>query len=152
VVRVVRVLQGLVIGAAGTTALNAVTYADMAVRGRQASATPERTVVTAARALGFPLPGDAEQDPRVTGAAALLGLGAGTSAGVLLTVVRGDRRGLAADVGTAWALAMVVGNGPMTLLGVTDPRSWSSRDWIADVVPHLAYACAAGLTRRMLHR
>jgi hypothetical protein len=35
---------GLVAGAAGTTALNAITYLDMAIRGRPASDTPERTI------------------------------------------------------------------------------------------------------------
>ena len=30
-------------------------------------------------------------------------------------------------------------NGPMTVLGITDPRTWSAADWISDVVPHLAY-------------
>jgi hypothetical protein len=43
---------------------------------------------------------------------------------------------------------MLVGNGPMTLLGVTDPRTWSTTDWAADVVPHLAYAAAAAATLR----
>jgi hypothetical protein len=27
----------------------------------------------------------------------------------------------------------------MTVLGVTDPRTWAAKDWVADVVPHLAY-------------
>lgn len=36
-----RFLHGLAAGAAGTTALNAVTYLDMALRGRPASTTPE---------------------------------------------------------------------------------------------------------------
>ncbi len=37
-------LLGAAAGAAGTTALNVVTYLDMAVRGRPASSTPEMTV------------------------------------------------------------------------------------------------------------
>jgi hypothetical protein len=49
--------------------------------------------------------------------------------------------------------ALLVGNGPMTLLGVTDPRSWSAADWASDLAPHLAYGAVAGgvlqqLTRR----
>jgi hypothetical protein len=31
----------------------------------------------------------------------------------------------------------------MTLLRVTDPRTWSAEDWLADLLPHLAYAAAA---------
>ncbi len=38
------VLLGAAAGAAGATALNALTYVDMAVRGRPASSTPETTV------------------------------------------------------------------------------------------------------------
>jgi hypothetical protein len=49
-------------------------------------------------------------------------------------------------MGTAWAFAMAVGNGPMTVLGVTDPRRWSVADWVADVAPHLAYAVVSALT------
>jgi hypothetical protein len=37
-------LLGAATGAAGTTALNAVTYLDMAVRGRPSSSTPEKTM------------------------------------------------------------------------------------------------------------
>ena len=38
------ILRGAAAGAAGTTALNVVTYLDMAIRGRPASDTPERSV------------------------------------------------------------------------------------------------------------
>jgi hypothetical protein len=34
---------------------------------------------------------------------------------------------------------MAGANGPMTALGVTDPRTWAAADRVADVVPHLAY-------------
>jgi hypothetical protein len=34
----------------------------------------------------------------------------------------------------------------MTVLGVTDPRTWSAADWLADVVPHAMYALAATAT------
>jgi hypothetical protein len=35
--------------------------------------------------------------------------------------------------------ALLAGNAPMTVLGVTDPRQWNAEAWISDVVPHLAY-------------
>lgn len=39
----------------------------------------------------------------------------------------------------------------MTVLGVTDPRSWSVGAWVSDVVPHLAYgAVTAAVLRRLL--
>lgn len=31
------------------------------------------------------------------------------------------------------------GNGPMTALRITDPRSWDANSWVTDLVPHLAY-------------
>jgi len=44
-------------------------------------------------------------------------------------------------VGTARTTlgVLVAANGPMTVLGITDPRTWSATDWVSDVVPHLAY-------------
>ena len=49
-------LLGAAAGAAGTTALNAVTYLDMTVRGRPSSSTPEDTVekLSAVVHVGFP--------------------------------------------------------------------------------------------------
>lgn len=140
-------LRGAVAGAAATTALNAATHVDMALRGRPASSTPERTVERAAATLGVALPGDEEQrQARVSGLGSLLGAAAGVGVGVALGAARGvvgrphSRLGTA---GAAWGLAMLVGNGPMTVLGVTDPRSWRAADWAADVLPHLAYAVVA---------
>jgi hypothetical protein len=34
----------------------------------------------------------------------------------------------------------------MAGLGVTNPRSWSTADWVSDVVPHLAYGLVTALT------
>jgi drug/metabolite transporter (DMT)-like permease len=144
------VCWGVLAGAAGTTALNAVTYLDMAVRGRPASSTPQQTIERAATLVGAPLPHDEQKKETLeSGLGALLGLLAGISAGAALGAARGltgQPRSTVATIGAAWVLAMVAGNGPMTLLGVTDPRRWTPTDWAADVVPHLAYAIAAGVT------
>jgi hypothetical protein len=40
----------------------------------------------------------------------------------------------------------------MTVLGITDPRTWSRTDWISDVVPHLAYAVVVKTTMDALDR
>jgi hypothetical protein len=40
----------------------------------------------------------------------------------------------------------------MTVLGVTDPRSWSVTDWVSDLVPHLAYGAVAGGVLQRLTR
>lgn len=151
-------LHGAVAGAVGTTALNATTYLDMAVRGRPASSTPEQVVERGAARIGVRVPGDgATREARTSGIGALLGLAAGVATGVALGAVRGGTGshgsgagGPAATVVTAWLLAMVVGNGPMTLLRVTDPRTWSATDWAADVLPHLSYAVSAAATLEML--
>ena len=73
---------------------------------------------------------------------------AGMSVGVTLDALRvfGRLRGPGTTVGSAWVLVMLAGNAPMTVLGVTDPRTWSAVDWVADVVPHMAYAVSAAAT------
>jgi hypothetical protein len=145
---------GVLAGAAGTTALNAVTYLDMAVRGRPASSTPQQTIERAAALVGVSLPQDKRtKDALESGLGALLGALAGIVAGAALGVVRGltgQPRNKTGTIATAWAMAMVVGNGPMTVLGVTDPRQWTSADWAADILPHVAYAVAAGVTLEAL--
>lgn len=146
-----RVARGAVAGAVGTLALDTTTYLDMALRKRPASATPARTAELLASRLRLRLPEDpAPRDARLTGMGAALGTAAGVSSGVVLALLRegGRTPGWVTSTGAAWVLAMLVGNGPMTLLGVTDPRTWSATDWAADVVPHLAYAAAATATLR----
>jgi hypothetical protein len=140
-------VHGALAGAAGTTALNAATFVDMALRARPASSTPEQTIERGAELVGLRLPDDEDQkQARESGLGSLLGSLAGVSAGVVLGGLRaatGRPTGTIGTVGTAWVLAMLAGNGPMTVLGVTDPRSWRPVDWAADIVPHLAYAVVA---------
>ncbi|GAA1841235.1 hypothetical protein [Actinomadura bangladeshensis] len=142
-----RLTRGLVAGAAGTTALNVVTYLDMAVRGRPASSTPEESVEMMTGAAGVDLgEGDAAEN-RKAGLGPMLGLGTGLGAGLLYGLIAGGRR-LPKPIGTALltTLAMLGSSAPMTVLGLTDPRQWSASDWAMDVVPHLAYgAVAAGV-------
>lgn len=145
-------VRGVAAGVAGTLALNATTYLDIAVRSRPASTTPQQTAERLAGLLRVPLPEEPGRRAAVlTRAGALLGTAAGVSAGVGVAVLRPvTRSGMPATVVTAWVLAMLAGNGPMTVLGVTDPRTWSATDWAADVVPHLAYAVAAAVVIRRL--
>jgi len=142
-------LRGAAAGAAGTTALNAVTYLDMAVRGRPASSTPQQTVEQVVGRLPVDVPGDTQQrDNRVSGLGSLSGLATGVAMGAALGMARAV--GLRAPVPVAAAavavVAMAGANGPMVALGVTDPRSWTATDWLADVVPHLAYGLATAWT------
>ena len=135
-------LRGAAAGAAATTALNTVTYLDMAVRGRAASSTPERAVETLAEKAHVQIPGGPEvRRNRVQGLGPLTGLVAGIGVGVVTGLVRAAGFRSSPPVGTALTTAgvLVVANGPMTVLGITDPRQWSATDWLSDVVPHVVY-------------
>lgn len=143
---------GLAAGAAGTTALNTVTYLDMVLRARPASSTPEASVEALARRAGATIPGDDEQRRnRLSGLGPLLGIGSGLAVGVLLGAARaaGFRPGLGTGTLVAGTAALLAGNGPMTVLGVTDPRTWTATDWVSDVVPHLAYGVVAAALLRL---
>ncbi|TDD69223.1 hypothetical protein E1293_36035 [Actinomadura darangshiensis] len=142
-----RLTRGLVAGAAGTTALNMVTYLDMVVRGRPASSTPEDSVERLTEMAGVDLGDEEKAENRKAGLGPMLGFGTGLGAGLLYGLLMGGRRvprPLGAVVLTG--LAMAGSSAPMTALGLTDPRQWTGSDWAADAVPHLAYgAVAAGV-------
>lgn len=136
------ILNGAIAGAAGTTALNAATYLDMAARGRSSSSGPEDTVESLADLASVRIPGDQEtHENRVSGLGALTGIASGVVVGAALGALRsaGWRSGVLGTGVIATAGAMALTDGMMTLLGVTDPRTWSTTDWASDVVPHLAY-------------
>jgi hypothetical protein len=138
-------LRGAAAGAAGTTALNVVAYLDMAVRGRPASSTPERTVERLAESVQLRVPGNGEtQANRLEGLGALTGLVAGVGVGGLLGLARAS--GFRAGTLLTTLTVLVSTNGPMTVLKVTDPRTWSVVDWISDLVPHLAYGAVVATT------
>ncbi|GAA4398740.1 hypothetical protein GCM10023088_83130 [Actinomadura verrucosospora] len=147
-----RITRGLTAGAAGTTALNMVTYLDMAVRGRPASSTPEKSVEKLADVVGFALGEGEEAENRKAGLGPMLGFGTGLGAGLLYGLLAGRRR-FPRPAGTAvlTALAMAGSTAPMTVLGLTDPRKWSASDWASDVVPHLAYGAVAALVYEALN-
>ncbi|UGQ11879.1 hypothetical protein LO772_34820 [Yinghuangia sp. ASG 101] len=142
-IRVLRILlRGAAAGAAGTTALNVVGYADMVLRARPASTTPEMTVRRLARTLHLRIPGDGEaRENRVAGLAPLTGYAAGVGMGAALALARaaGWHPGTLPRYAVASAGALAGTNGPMTVLGITDVRTWSVSDWVSDLVPHVAY-------------
>jgi len=143
------ILKGAAAGAAGTTALNATTYLDIAVRGRPTSSTPEDTVEKLAEVAHLRIPGEGDdRDNRVAGLGPLSGIATGVGVGALLGLARALRwrPPLAIGAAAATVLALVGANGPMTALGITDPRTWSLESWVADVVPHVAYGIVAAAT------
>src|SRR3954451_5048696 len=142
-------LRGAAAGAAATTALNAVTYLDMAVRGRGTSSTPEQTVETLADRAGLDIPGDDDtRRNRVQGLGPLLGLATGVAIGATAGLARASGFRPPAAVGAALTTlgALVAANGPMAALGITDPRTWSRTDWLSDLVPHVAYGVVVRTT------
>lgn len=145
------VLKGAAAGAAGTTALNTLTYLDMAVRGRPSSSAPEETVERLAGKADLSVPGEGEQhDNRVSGLGPLLGVATGVGVGAAYGAARAlGWRPPAAVAALVTAVAAMAGSDlPITVLGISDPRSWRPVDWVSDVLPHLAYgavtaACVA---------
>lgn len=148
-------LSGAAAGAAGTTALDVITYLDIAVRGRPTSSTPERTVEAMARLFGLTVPGSGDVlANRLLGLGALTGYAAGIGMGLILGLAYalGWRPRLVVATLVATAIALIGTNGPMTVLGVTDPRTWSVVDWISDLVPHLGYGVVTALVLHYLYR
>nr|BFE58072.1 hypothetical protein GCM10020063_025980 [Dactylosporangium thailandense] len=139
-------LRGALAGAAGTTALNAVTYADMAVRGRAASGAPQELVARFAEDAGVSVPGDENvRENRLQGLGPLVGTGSGVAVGALAGLLhhalarRGHRMPAALEVALIGGAAMALADVPLTVLRVSDPRTWTVKDWVSDIVPHLVF-------------
>lgn len=160
-----RIVAGMVAGAAGTLALNVAGYVDMLVRGRPASRLPADVAGKLAEEIGLPLDFDIELDAsasddddeddvnvrlasRQEALGALLGyangMGIGAAYGILRLVLPRPPTWLAgAALGS---LAMAASDYPATRLGLTDPQTWSRADWMADVVPHMAFGVVTAAT------
>ncbi len=136
------VVAGALAGASGATALNAVSFADMVLRGRPAGSSPKATVDAAAAKTGTEVPGEGEEaGNRASGAGQLAGLGVGVGVGVVAGVLRAHHVKIP-KVLAPFALglgAMAISDSVMTALGVADPRSWTAKSVTADALPHLAY-------------
>ncbi|WP_129311443.1 hypothetical protein [Streptomyces sp. L2] len=136
------VVRGSAAGAAGTTVLNAVTYADMAWRGRPSSQAPAQVVDQIAQEAGHPVPGSGDtRDNRLSGLGALSGIAVGCGTGAAVSLLRrvGIRMPWWLGGAVTGALAMAATDLPMARLGVSDPTNWSAKDWASDAVPHLLY-------------
>ncbi|MFE9657310.1 hypothetical protein [Micromonospora sp. NPDC006431] len=145
--------SGLIAGAAGTAALDLVTYLDIAVRRRPPSSTPEQSVRRLASLAGVKPGDDPPTKHRITGLGALLGYSAGLGAAACYARLNRHRLPRPAAALVLTALAMAGSNTPMTMLGITDPRRWSATDWASDLIPHLADGAVAVATYRGLcHR
>ncbi len=136
--------HGLIAGATGTVALNVATYLDMALRARPASPVPTQTAKELADAADVDLAPDNEEETeqnRSQGLGALLGYVSGLGFGGMYGLLAPRLGGASVPIGAgALTLATMAGsNVPATVGGVTDPREWSAKDWVADIIPHLLY-------------
>lgn len=140
-------LNGAIAGAVGSAALNTVGYLDMAVRARPASSTPEETIRRLAERTHVNLGPEDRAANRRSGLGAVLGYGLGTGAGAVFGALAGTRRLplLLAGVLLGGAV-MATTDGSLVALRISDPRTWRRSDWLADIVPHLAYGMAAAAT------
>ena len=147
------VLRGIAAGAVGTTALDAATYADMAMRGRPSSSIPAQSVEKLSGQSGLEIPGEGKtRENRVGGIGALLGIGTGLSAGVAASFLGPVVRRVPLPVAgvLVGGMAMAGSDVPLVRMGLTDPSSWSTSDWLSDALPHLVYGVAAAWTLRAL--
>jgi uncharacterized membrane protein len=145
-----KMVKGAMAGAAGTAALNAVGYGDMALRGRPASSTPAQVVEQLARRSGLTIPGRGQaRRSRLEGLGALTGTATGVAVGAAAGQWQGAVRRLGPLAGPAaiGAAAMLATDLTMAVLGVSDPRTWDAASWLSDVAPHLAFGAVvyAGL-------
>lgn len=147
-------LTGLLAGAAGTVALNIVTYADMAIRGRAASSMPDKAVGKLAETAGVSL-GEKEEkvSHRKQGLGALMGYAVGMGVGLAYGILRSRTRVPASAAALGLGAAAMAGSDiPLVSLGLTDPRKWSGSSWASDIVPHFAYGAAAAAAYKLADR
>lgn len=157
-----RLIAGLAAGAAGTAALNVTAYLDMLVRGRPASQLPARVAGKMADEVGVPLDFRApNQAGAVTGSqvsnrqeavGALLGYANGIGFGVAYAVARLVVPRLPLWIGGAilGSATMAASDVPATQMRLTDPREWTTADWLADILPHAAYGLVTVMTYEAL--
>ena len=148
-----RLGHGLAAGAAGVTALNAITYLDMALRARPASDSPSQAVEQLTEKAGADIPGEGDdRDNRLAGLGPLAGILTGAAVGVTAAFARPALARVPAPLAVAvlGALAMAGSDGPLVALGITKPADWTAADWASDVIPHLGYGAAAYTTLRAL--
>ncbi|MGZ3496146.1 MAG: hypothetical protein ACXWNK_04255 [Vulcanimicrobiaceae bacterium] len=143
------VVLGAVAGAAGTMALDIVSYLDIVVRGRGSSNLPAeliRRLAEIARIEPLSKP-DEEADAATKNRRAALGALAGYAVGTSVGVAYGVAHPLFAKLPSAvkallvGGLAMAASDVPLTVLELTNPRQWGTAGWLSDIVPHFAYGC-----------
>ena len=150
------VSHGLYAGAVGSTVLNAITYCDMALTGRPASKAPAEVVRRLAEQIGWKQLAQSDDTATIDiqnkrqALGALLGIAVGVGIGGVWGISRPILSMLplfiqAPCIGVS---AMAASDVPLARLGVSDPKTWSSSDWLRDVLPHIGYGVAVALILR----
>jgi hypothetical protein len=148
-------LRGALAGAAGTTALNAVAYLDMAWRGRPPSSIPQQSVEALAERAGREIPGSGEErENRLEGLGALAGIATGIAVGAAAGELRAVVLGLGPVLGPVLlgGAAMAATDVSLTRLGLADPREWDATAWLSDAGPHLAFGVVSYAALRAMSR
>jgi hypothetical protein len=148
--------SGVLAGAAGATALNLVTYARQAVTGAASSATPDQAALAAVRAAGLDVPGSPEaRQNRLEGLGPLSGYAVGLGVGAIAGLIRGGGVTMPSAIESVAVglAAMMISDGAMAALGITDLKTWSAASVVSDAAPHLVYGAVTVLTlNRMCDR
>ncbi|CAM5526864.1 MULTISPECIES: hypothetical protein [Streptomyces] len=143
--------KGLLAGAAGTVALNVVSYGDMLLRGRGSSNMPATIAGKLAGGVGVRLGEDEKKDHREEALGALLGYVTGLGVGAAYGLARRDGNFPVWAAGPLLAAAAMAGSDlPATAMKVTDPTTWSLTSWVSDIIPHMAYGFTAASVHRAL--
>lgn len=142
-------------GAVGTVALNAATYADMAVRTRSGSSVPDEVAGKRAERAGIDLGEEETAQNRKMGLGALMdyanGVGVGVAYGVLRPALGRDLSVTKAGVGLT--LSSMAGTDlSIAATGVSDPTTWPLSSWAMDFGFHLAYGLATAATYEAFDR
>jgi hypothetical protein len=140
-------MLGAIAGAAGTMALDVVSYGDMALRGRASSDMPAEVIRRLAARAGITalsIPSE-EADDATKNRRSALGAISGYTIGMLIGALYGavayrhPERDLVLRAVLLGGLAMAASDVPAVLLGATDLAEWTPGSWVSDIVPHLAF-------------
>ncbi len=141
-------ILGAIAGAAGTMALDYVSYLDMALRGRAPSDLPADVIRRLALKAGFLSFGSAGDgiDDETKNRRSALGALSGYKIGIVLGALYGaasyppeKKRGIALRALVLGGLAMAASDVPAAALGATNLAEWGVSGWLSDIVPHAAY-------------
>ncbi|WP_121154278.1 hypothetical protein [Micromonospora pisi] len=139
-----RLTDGLLAGAVATLARELVSNLDVAVRARPMSDTHQRAVQRLAEVTRVSLGPEERAADRRAGLGPVLGYVNGVlTVAVFAAATFWWRPPAPVAAGIVAIGGMLVADGQLAALGVTNPRRWRAQDWLEDAVPYLAYSLTA---------